>query len=178
MSLFAGTRVQGSDFAYFFVKIAVAYTLVDRFGFWYGLFIYASLSHMLDLAIQKAYKLDPMNSIDASALNDHKTNACNPLVGITFERCSGETLRTIFRKKLPDSQKRFRSRLVKKLGTYYYQEIPAPEIEQALDKAVSIRPDITTWAQICQFIASYQDDIFPDHELQWCVHIFPEFEDN
>lgn len=119
-----------------------------------------------------------MNSIDASALNDHKTNACNPIVGITFERCSGETLRTVFRHKMPDSQRRFRSRLVKKLGTYYYQEIPPDEIDQALDKAVSIRTDITTWDQVSRFCADYQDDIFPDNELQWSVHIFPEFEDN
>lgn len=51
MNPFAGTRVEGSDFVYFVARIAVAYTLISRLGFVYGLVSYAVLSRLLDLAI-------------------------------------------------------------------------------------------------------------------------------
>ena len=90
----------------------------------------------------------PLGACDANCYNDHELNPCNIMAGMVYDKCSEEVLREKFQRRMPKQWSRYRSRLVKVLDNYYFQELPPEELKRALDKAIVRRDDIKTWDDV------------------------------
>lgn len=66
--------------------------------------------------------------------------------------------------------------MVKVLDQYYFREFTTEALSLQLEKAVTVRPDITTRDQLCQLISTEQNVELPSNSLQWHLWILPEYE--
>ena len=97
------------------------------------------------------------------------------MAGMVYDKCSEEVLREKFQRRMPQRWARYRSRLVKVLDNYYFQELPPDELKRALEKAVILREDIKTWDDVSKCCEEIQTVAYKENELHWNIHIVPNF---
>lgn len=71
---------------------------------------------------------------------------------LVLKKCEPEALSDVLVKKMPTQYKRFRSKMVKVLDSYYFKELKGDELKIQLEKCFVIRNDIRTTEQLSALI--------------------------
>ena len=119
----ADTRLTIFDIFFLILKIALTVVLCMYFGVLLGILAFVIFNYVLDVLICLLFWITPMNTTDKNVFYDQKTNRCNIMAALTFEKCDSEAIREIMGKKMPTEWLRMRSKVVKVLDNYYFKEM-------------------------------------------------------
>ena len=74
------------------------------------------------------------------------------MAALVFEKCSEDILRDVFQHKMVKSRSRMRSRMVKILDNYYFQELPQEELQRQLKDTVMLAQNIHSMDEVSAFM--------------------------
>lgn len=157
------TRVTGKDIFYLIVKVLLSIVLCLGSGIILGLILIVVTNKVVDMAIQKIYCVQPLNSSDKNVFYDQESNRCQIMAFIVVERSSEEELRRTFEHKMLSQNVRLRSKIVKIMDTYYFKELTKHELELAAPEVVRIRNDIHSMDELSEYMAKEQNTIIPEN---------------
>ena len=114
----------------FIIKGALSYQAIATQGWLYGLIMIVGVSMLFERLIVLMFNVEPLNQVDKNVFYDQESNRCNIMASLLFEKCSHKVLEDVFLHKMVAARSRFRSRMVKILDNYYFQELPKDELQR------------------------------------------------
>jgi len=147
------SRFTAIDYAMLVARLYLWYWSFYNFGALFGLILIAVVTLGSEHLIARAMDLEPLNSSDTALWYDSADNRCNVMCCFLVERHDGKALYDAYRNKLPTSFRRFRSRMVKVLDKWFFQELPPDELKRQLDRKVVMKSGIHTMDQLSDFFA-------------------------
>ena len=132
----SGSRLTINDIIFLILKLVVSCVIIFIFGVLFGFLLIIFINWVIDFAIRKIYKLQPLNSTDKNSFYDQESNRCNIMAALIFEKCDEEVLKEIFGKKMPEKWCRFRSCMKKVLDQYYFKELSPSELRSQLEFSI------------------------------------------
>ena len=112
------------------IKGALSYQAIATQGWLYGLIMIVGVSMLFERLIVLMFNVEPLNQVDKNVFYDQESNRCNIMASLLFEKCSHKVLEDVFLHKMVAARSRFRSRMVKILDNYYFQELPKDELQR------------------------------------------------
>lgn len=112
--------------------------------------------------------------MDTFFLGDDERNYCNIIGFIRLERFKAEEVKN----QLFDKTTQFtrnRSKLVKFLGTWWFKEVPMPEMVKQKDKLIQLRTGIHDEKQLADFMAKEQSIRDPIDNVQWRAFLIEDY---
>jgi hypothetical protein len=92
-------------------------------GFLFAFPALSVLSWAVDKLICKIWQVEPLNEVDKNVYHDIKLNRCIIMGAFIFEKSDEATLLDLIKRKLPSKWLRYRSKMTKVCGNYYFKEL-------------------------------------------------------
>jgi len=87
-------------------------------------------------------------------------------------------LKKYFWSQVSTKHKRMRSRLVKVLDTYFFEELTTAQMKKLEDKIVTVVDDIHDYDAISDFISYQHTQHIPTRSLQYRLYVVPDYSED
>ena len=131
------------------------YFAIKWLGWIYGIAALVLVFYGLGVFLSSSFGLHHASGMDTFFLGDDERNYANIISFIRTERFVAKEVRGHwFDRNLQFY--RNRSKLVKFLGTWWYKEIPIPDLNKQKEKIIQVRDGIHNEKQLTEFMAKEQ----------------------